>query len=187
MSASILFWRRIDVHGLERLALSNTSDGITATSTIICLEAGGFRIDHTWRIDSNWRAQSVDIMRWSAEGHSVLRLERAGTAWRVNGTRRSDLEGADEPDLSVTPFCNTFPILKTPTGAGKSFSLDTAFIDAATMTVSRSRQRYDRLDLRRLRYVDLGISRGFEAELVVDDDGLVLQYESLFERVAPPQ
>lgn len=186
MSATILFWRRIDLHGLERLALSNTSDGITATSTIICLEAGGFRIEHSWRIDSNWHAQLVDIERWNAEGHSVLRLERAGTDWLVNGTRRADLEGADEPDLSVTPFCNTFPILRTPMRAGESFSLDTAFIDAATMTVSRSRQRYDRLGLGRLRYVDLGVSLGFEADLVVDDDGFVLQYESLFERVAPP-
>lgn len=173
------------MHGLERLALSSTSDGITATSSIICLEAGGFRIEHRWSIDSNWHAQSVDVERWNAQGYSVIRLERAGTAWRVNGTRRSDLEGADEPDLSATPFCNTFPILKTPTGAGGSFSLDTAFIDAATMTVSRSRQRYDRLGVGRLRYVDLGLSRGFEAELVVDHDGFIMQYESLFERVAP--
>ena len=37
-----------------------------------------------------------------------------------------------------------------------------------------------------LRYVDLGLSRGFEADLVVDDAGLVLHYEHLFERIAPP-
>jgi hypothetical protein len=37
-----------------------------------------------------------------------------------------------------------------------------------------------------VRYVDLGLSRGFEADLVVDDAGLVLTYERLFERVAPP-
>jgi hypothetical protein len=29
------------------------------------------------------------------------------------------------------------------------------------------------------------LSRGFEADLVVDDDGLVLHYEHLFERVTP--
>jgi uncharacterized protein len=36
-----------------------------------------------------------------------------------------------------------------------------------------------------VRYVDLGLSRGFEADLVVDEAGLVLCYEHLFERVAP--
>ena len=41
------------------------------------------------------------------------------------------LEGAEEPDLSVTPFCNTFPIRRTPDAPGASLTLDTAFIDAA--------------------------------------------------------
>jgi hypothetical protein len=52
------------------------------------------------------------------------------------------------------------------------------------MTVARSRQRYDRLGPNRLRYVDLGLSAGFEADLQVDDRGLVLRYQHLFERVA---
>lgn len=48
------------------------------------------------------------------------------------------------------------------------------------MTVARSRQRYDRL-----RYVDHGLSAGFEAEFHVDRRGLVLRYQHLFERVLP--
>jgi uncharacterized protein len=51
------------------------------------------------------------------------------------------------------------------------------------LTVARSCQRYDRLGPQRLRYVDLGLSRGFEAELVVDEAGLVISYEHLFARV----
>jgi uncharacterized protein len=53
-------------------------------------------------------------------------------------------------------------------------------------SLARSRQRYDRHGPGRLRYVDLGLSRGFEADLAVDDTGLVVRYEHLFERVAPP-
>ena len=186
MSAAVLFWRRIDVEGLERLELAIMPDGVTATSTVICLEAGGFRLEHRWRLDPEWRAQSVTVERWSSQGHGVLRLERAGTGWRVDGVLRPDLEGAEEPDLSVTPFCNTFPIRRTPEAAGASLPLDTAFIDGPALTVARSSQRYDRQGPGRLRYVDLGLSRGFEADLVVDDAGLVLRYEHLFERVAPP-
>jgi hypothetical protein len=69
--------------------------------------------------------------------------------------------------------------------AGESLTLDTAFIDGVTLTVARSRQRYDRQEPRRLRYVDLGLAQGFEADLVVDELGLVLRYEHLFERVEP--
>lgn len=185
MRTSIFFWRRTDIEGLERLELSIEPDGVKAVSTVICLEAGGFRLDHRWRLDSGWHAQSVTVERWNAKGHGMLHLERVGAGWRVDDMPRPDLDGTQEPDLSVTPFCNTFPIRKMLKGSEKNFSLDVAFIDGTELTVSRSRQRYDRQGPRRLRYIDLGLSRGFEADLVVDDQGLVVHYEHLFERVAP--
>jgi len=186
MSTSILFWRRTDVQGLERLELVIEPDGVRAASTVICLEDGGFRLDHRWVLTPDWRAQSVTVERWNAQGHGLLRLDRAGAGWRVDGAPRPDLDGAQEPDLSVTPFCNTFPIRRTPQRTGESLQLDTAFIDGAALTVARSSQRYDRQGPGRVRYVDLGLSRGFEADLVVDEAGLVLSYEHLFERVVPP-
>ena len=117
-------------------------------------------------------------------GSQRLILQREGDGWRLDGERRPDLDGAQEPDLSVTPFCNSFPIRRTPVKPGASLTLDTAFIDGVAMTVARSRQRYDRLGPRRLRYVDLGLSAGFEADLEVDHEGLVLRYQHLFERVS---
>jgi hypothetical protein len=186
MSKSVYFWRRTDLEGLERLELEVGPEEITAMSTVICLEAGGFRLEHRWRLDPAWHAQSVTVERWNAQGQGVLHLERVGTGWRVDGVPRPDLDGAEEPDLSVTPFCNTFPILRTPERAGESLPLDTAFIDGSALTVARSSQRYDRQGPGRVRYVDLGLSRGFEADLLVDDAGLVLRYEHLFERVAVP-
>jgi uncharacterized protein len=185
VSTTILFWRRTDIEGLERLELVIEPDGVRAASTVVCLESGGFRLDHRWLLDANWRAQSVIVERWSSQGHGALCLERAGAGWKVNGASRDDLEGAEEPDLSVTPFCNTFPIRRAPQNLGGSLTLDTAFIDGPALTVTRSSQRYDRKGPRQLRYVDLGLSRGFEADLTVDDDGLILHYEHLFERVTP--
>lgn len=186
MSKSILFWRRTDVQGLERLELKIEAGEMTANATVICVDEGGFRLDHRWRLSPDWRAQSVMVERWGPQGHGSLLLERAGTGWRVDGMVRPDLEGAQEPDLSVTPFCNTFPIRRTPGRVGDSLQLDTAYINGPALTVARSSQRYDRQGPGRVRYVDLGLSLGFEADLVVDKDGLVLHYEHLFERLAPP-
>jgi hypothetical protein len=186
MSTSVLFWRRTDVEGLERLELLVGPEGVTAAGTVLCLEGGGFRLEHRWRLDPDWRARAVTVERWDGRGRGSLRVERDGAGWRVDGAVRPDLDGAEEPDLSVTPFCNTFPIRRTPSAAGASLTLDTAFIDGPALTVARSRQRYDRQGPGRLRFVDLGLSRGFEADLVLDDAGLVLRYEHLFERVAPP-
>lgn len=185
MTTRILFWRRIDVESLERLELRCGSGGILAVSTIVSLEAGGARLDYRWRLDPGWRTLAVTVSRRDAAGRRVVRLERAGSGWRVDGVARVDLDGAEEPDLSATPFCNTLPIRRTPQAPGSSLSLDTAFIDADTLVVARSCQRYDRLGPRRLRYVDLGLSRGFEAELEVDEAALVLRYQHLFERITP--
>ena len=140
---------------------------------------------HRWRLTPDWRAQSVEVEHFGTEQHIRLTLERSDDGWLVDGVRRPDLDGVDEPDLSITPFCNTFPIRRTPGEVGARLTLDTCYIDAAEMTVARSRQRYERLGPNRVRYVDLGLSAGFEADLDVDYDGLVLRYEHLFERVDP--
>ncbi len=181
--SSVLFWRRTDVEGLERLELTIGPDGVTASGTVVCLEDGGFRLDHTWTLDADWRALVVEVEVRAPHTQGALRLERAGSGWLVDGLPRPDLDGAEEPDLSVTPFCNTFPIRRVRAGA--SLTLDTAFIDGSALTVARSRQRYDPLGPGRVRYVDLGLSQGLEADLTVDETGLVVSYEHLFERVDP--
>ena len=185
MGATVLFWRRTDVEGLERLELTVGADGVSASSVVLAADEGGLRVEHRWRLDPSWSAQELTVERWGPHGHGTLHLARSGAGWSVNGEARPDLDGAEEPDLSVTPFCNTFPIRRLPDGVGASRTLDTAYVDGATLAVARSRQRYDRQGPGRARYVDLGLSRGFEADLVVDGDGLVLTYEHLFARVAP--
>ncbi|MDP2018911.1 putative glycolipid-binding domain-containing protein [Hydrogenophaga sp.] len=180
---SVLFWRRTDIPGLERLELKTGPDGVTASSTVICLEQGGFRLEHRWTLTADWCVQSADIERWNDQGHERLRLQRVATGWEVNGLKRPDLDGAEEPDLSVTPFCNSFAIRRVPAAAGQHLTLDTVFIDGVALTVARSRQRYERQGPGRLRYVDLGLFSGFQAALTVDENGLVTRYQGLFERV----
>lgn len=180
---TVVYWRRTDVEGLERLELTTSPDGVTASGTVVCLEDGGFRLDHTWSLDADWRTRRVEVSVRGPQAQGTLVLDRAGDGWLVDGARRPDLDGAQEPDLSVTPFCNTFPIRRMEDGA--DLTLDTAFIDGPALTVARSKQRYEPLGPGRVRYVDLGLSQGFEAELTVDDASLVVRYEHLFERVEP--
>jgi hypothetical protein len=179
----VVLWRRIDVHGLERLELSLGVDAVQAVSTLVCVEDGGFKMDHMWRLTPDWRAASLKVERLGADGRKQVALERDGVGWRVNGERRSDLDGADEPDLSVTPFCNSLPIRRLLSSGAASLTVDVAYVDGKDLTVARSRQRYDRLGPDRVRFVDLGLSAGFEAELVLDERMLVVSYEHLFERV----
>jgi hypothetical protein len=182
-SAALYYWRRTDVEGLERLALTVEETIVRAISTVICVAEGGFRLDHDWELTPDWRAVSLKVERLGAHEHRALTLERDGTAWRVNGVRRPDLDGADEPDLSVTPFSNTLPIRRLLASADVSVTIDVAYVNGGDLTVTRSRQRYERQGPGRLRYIDLGLFAGFEADLYIDDQGLVLDYQHLFQRV----
>jgi uncharacterized protein len=174
-------WRRLDVVGLELLTLHIGQERVRAESTVLCMEDGGFRLDHAWELTRDWRAVSLRCVRHAA-GESVrLLLERDGAGWRVNGASRPDLDGAEEPDLSVTPFCNTLPIRRVPDSPRASLTIDTAYVDGRDLSVTRAPQRYDRLGTNRFRFVSL--SDGFEAELQVDELGLVQHYQHLFERL----
>ena len=152
-------------------------------STVICAEDGGFHLDHAWELTPDWRVISLQAERLGAEGRRTVRLDREGTGWRVNGQPRPDLDGAGDPDLSITPFCNTLPIRRTPQAADASLVIEVAYVNGTDLTVTRSRQRYDRQGADRVHFTDLGVSLGFEADLHVDDRALVLSYQHLFERV----
>ncbi|MGH2800799.1 MAG: putative glycolipid-binding domain-containing protein, partial [Thermoleophilaceae bacterium] len=52
-----------------------------------------------------------------------------------------------------------------------------AWVDVPSLEVSRSRQRYEPIGARRVRYV--GLDDGFTAELDLDADGFVLHYPGL--------
>ncbi len=147
------------------------------------VENGGFCVDDRWDLTPQWSVRSCIVKKDDATSRTSLLLERDGVGWKVDGKARADLDGALEPDLSITPFCNTFPIRAMMASGQGQQSLDTSFIDAGSMKVSRSRQSYTRLEKTRFRYLDLGFAHGFRADLTVDQMGLVTIYDGLFERV----
>jgi len=179
----VIFWRRIDVESLERLMLIAGTTGVQAASSVIGVADGGFRLDYVCQLTPDWRAASLRIDRWGADEQCVLALERDAGGWRVNGQPRPDLDGAEEPDLSVTPFSNTIPIRRLLASDDASLTLDVAYVNGADLTVSRSRHRYEREGPGRIRYIDLGLFPGFEAELHIDRRMVVVSYGRLFERV----
>lgn len=178
----IIFWRRLDTNGLERLSIVESENRIHINGTILTTEDGGCRVDHNWELHRDWRVLQVAITRTGSDGDGTLHLERTGDGWRVNGQPRPDLDGAHEVDLSLTPFCNTLALRRLAGTGGNTIVLDVAYLDGATLDVFRSRQAYDQITGRCFGYRDLGAAAGFEAKLDVDDDGFVMRYEGLFAR-----
>ncbi|MCA3710040.1 MAG: putative glycolipid-binding domain-containing protein [Phenylobacterium sp.] len=180
-TARQIAWRRLDEPGFELFDFVQYRGGFLARGTVVTAADGGAAIVHEWRLDPRWRTESVTVRSTRDDG--ALTLERTEGGWKVDGNARPDLDGAAEPDLSLTPFCNTIAVARLSGFPDAAVEFDVAYIDGARMEVQLSRQRYERLGPRVVRYIDLGRCEGFEADLYLSEDDLVDRYGTLFARV----
>ena len=170
-------WRRIDQPGLELARIEVEKHGVVVASTLVDGGEKPFSLRYVWTLDPNWRTRTLRIEHMNG-GDRWLTIERTGPAsWRVDNRPAPHLDGCEELDLSATPFCNALAIRRLK-GDGE---LVAAYIDAGSLSVTPSRQRYERIDARNWRYTDLGVADGFTAALQLDQDGMVERYEGLFE------
>jgi hypothetical protein len=113
-------------------------------------------------------------LRYALEG-DLLELE-------LVGERRLDVHVGDLDffDLGLSPLFNSLPVWRDGVlDVGEARDYVMRFVSVPELRVVESRQRYEPLGNRRLRYR----SGDFAAELEFDDDGLVVRYEGLAERV----
>jgi hypothetical protein len=108
-------------------------------------------------------------------------------SWRHRGFEQvPDLTGCIDIDIAVTPFTNTLPIRRLQLlEEGQSAEIAVAWIHIPELTIENARQRYTLLERTGTgaRYRFEGLSSGFQADLDVDADGLVIDYPGLWERV----
>jgi hypothetical protein len=113
-----------------------------------------------------------------------LRYELAGNLLKLElvGERSLDVRLADFDffDLGLSPLFNSLPVWRDrmlERGEARDYVMQ--FVSVPELRVTESKQRYEPLESRRLRYR----SGDFAAELDFDEDGIVLRYEGLAERV----
>jgi hypothetical protein len=111
----------------------------------------------------------------------VLLADGAGR-WRwEDGPELAEVAGSLDVDLTVTPATNTLPIRRLAAlEMGQAADLQMAWVQFPGLEVLASAQRYQRLAADRWRFS----TDDFTAELLVDPDGLVLDYGGLFRSLA---
>jgi uncharacterized protein len=116
-----------------------------------------------------------------ATGERGVLLERSDDGvWTANGEALPHVEGALDCDLALSPLTNHMPAARL---GEEPVDHVMAWVDVPSLDVHRSEQRYEPLGEQRVRYVAL--DGDFTAELELDQDGFVLHYPGLAERVQP--
>jgi hypothetical protein len=175
MTTRRVAWRRSDeVETDEHCTLSIRDSGLSLVGTVLGADGGvPARTEYRVLADRAGLTTAVHVRDLRGFETRTLTLERdAKGAWRVDGATDRGLKGSTDIDLGCSPSTNTLPIRRLRLGIGASGTIKAALVAFPALTVARVAQTYTRLDEFTYRYT----SGTFEAELTVDEDGLVAAY-----------
>jgi len=181
-----LCWRRImDNNSLEYAAVRPTAVGLELAGTIVAIHKDApLEVQYRIECDGDWRTRSVSI-------EQRLRLQQSSLSLAVDTDgkwidhRTGSIEavtGCLDVDLELTPITNTLPVNRLNLAIGQVEEIAVAWVRFPSLDIVHARQSYERLSDRTYRYRSLG--SGFTADIDVDEIGLTLRYQGIWERVA---
>lgn len=168
--------------GLEHLVLAERS----ADSIVLAYDEayGPLRFSYRLTWDDSWQLRDAELGVTTERASRSMILHTDGQGhWREGDSRAiGELDGCRDIDIWPTPFTNSFPIRREPMALGERRQFLMAWVFAPDLTVHAQPQAYTRLADRLYLFENLDGS-GFQAELPVDEDGIVVDYPDLFRRV----
>jgi uncharacterized protein len=168
-------WRRSDeAETDEQCTLSLRDSGLSLVGTVIGAEGGlPVRVEYRVFTDRAGLTTAVHVRDLRGFGTRTIAVERdAKDRWMVDRIAAPSLKGCTDIDLGCSPSTNTLPIRRLRLGIGASQTIQAAWVRFPELEVVKAAQTYTRLDEFTYRYA----SGTFQAELTVDDDGLVTDY-----------
>jgi uncharacterized protein len=172
---SLLVWRGLEEWLAEACEVTLSGDRLQARGVQLGAEPHPYRVDYDLITGANWVTHRLRV----ACGERSLDLFRAGDGtWTANGEPQPHVRGALDCDLAFSPLTNFMPARRL---TGDSADHVMAWVSLPDLGVRRSEQRYEALGPGRVRFVEL--DGDFTADLELDEDGFVVRYPRLAERV----
>jgi len=175
MTTRRVAWRRSDeVQADEHCTITVRDGGLSLIGTVLGAEDGvPIRVEYRVLADASGATTAVHVRDLRGFGQRTLTLARdAKHNWTVDGATVKALKGCIDVDLGCSPSTNTLPIRRLRLGVGQSKAIKAAWVRFPGLSVEKATQSYTRVDEFTYRYA----SGTFEAELVVDEEGVVAQY-----------
>jgi uncharacterized protein len=175
MTTRRVAWRRSDeVETDEHCTLTIRDSGLALVGTVLGAEGGlPVRVEYRVLADRAGMTTAVHVRDLRGFETRTIALERSAKGvWTVDGSAARELRGCTDIDLGCSPSTNTLPIRRLRLAIGTSHTIQAAWVRFPGLSVIKAAQTYTRQDEFTYRYS----SGTFEADLTVDDDGLVTAY-----------
>lgn len=176
-----ILWKGLRAESLEYCSIYY-KDIITVRSAVIGhYENLPYKLDYEIELDRNWVTRSFVIRSSLCNMDQTIALKHNGHgSWFGEGKEWKNLEGCIDIDISVSPFTNTLPVNRLCPPPEQSLETKVVYIDILEFRIRPERQLYTHLAKNTYRFTnDPG---DFTADILTDDDGLVIHYPGLFER-----
>jgi hypothetical protein len=177
-------WQWMQRAGIERFELLRMArEWVLRGAIIASAESGPAEARYEILCDDSWQTRRADISLRDGTAERSLQVTVGDGRWYANGRMHESLAGCRDIDLEWSPSTNTIPLrrLRLPIGE-TSGPLIAAWVRFPHLTLQPLVQEYERISELHYRYSSNGGK--FVAEIVVDEEGLVLNYEGLWQRAA---
>jgi uncharacterized protein len=176
-------WRWLQGTGLERFEVLRTVDEWTFRGTILTLAhdaAAEARYEITCDLAFHTRAANISVR--DSAGERTLQIRAQSGRWFENGVENQTVRGAIDIDLGWSPSTNTLPIRRLGLEVGQtSGEFIAAWVRFPELMLQPLQQEYLRLSEHEYRYSSR--AGAFVAKVLVDKDGVALNYEGFWQRV----
>jgi hypothetical protein len=176
-------WQWLQSPGLERFEFSRNGDERIFRGTILTV-ANDIPAEARYEItcDGSFRTRRANISILDSSGARSLKIEAQNGRWFENGRENQTVKDALDIDLGWSPSTNTLPIRRLKLQVGQtSGEFMAAWVRFPELTLQPLPQEYVRLADRQYRYSSR--SGAFMANLLLDEDDVVLDYEGFWQRV----
>ena len=175
-------WRWLKSTGLERFELVRIPQEWMLRGTILVSEISGpAEARYEVVCDDAWNTKRAQVSLRDGTDERVLRVTVEDRKWYVNGHENDSVNECTDIDLEWSPSTNTLPIRRLHLVVGeKSGPVLAAWVRFPSLALQPFLQEYERISDRIYRYKSRGGK--FVAEIAVDEEGLVVTYEGLWQR-----
>lgn len=177
-----ILWTGREYYSLENCLVDVTPSGVDISSVIVGKYEGKlYRVEYHIKTNPEWETQFLQITSRHSNRELNCRLMSDGHGnWISEGHRVGQFDGCTDVDIAVTPFTNTLPINRLQLEPQESKEVQVIYFDLLQQEIRPVHQRYKRTG--DLQYHYENIPNDFEADITVDENGLVVDYPQLFKR-----
>lgn len=165
---------------MEYCNVETTETDIRIDGTIVGYgEDTPFSVSYDIIADRLWQVSSLEMAVEKSGECSWISLQRDPDGkWTQSGHTRPEWAQCIDIDISLTPLTNTLPINRLRLEPKERREIDVLYINIFKDEIKPVKQFYTNLGGDLFKYE--GVFRDFTADIKVDDEGLVVDYPTLF-------